>query len=360
LLGDAWAVRADLEALGDALGRLVAGDGAEGVAAETPEDALARTLRETDRIVEMVRAMLETAPLGLPPVDIEVDDAMMTALIQRYDLMNERGRLADDRRNIKLAADDLKTVLDLDASHSIRTRDNKAVKFTSKNSETRLALSIDLPFNRLAQRNTYRQAVIDYQAGRRSLMALEDGIKFDVRDGLRQLDETRIQYPISVTQAALAAEQVVSVQLQLSLGVEGVRGTDLLDALQSSREALIRVANARIGYIVDRAGLVLDLELMALDENGAWPRVNDPDYRPEPDLVYPANAGPTYGEIPRYLLVSSEIRRSLERPLPGVAPEAPGAGDGGGGEVVAGEPESGEAMAGGAGRDGDGAGAPGG
>jgi hypothetical protein len=231
--------------------------------------------------------------------------------------MNERGRLADAWRAIKLAADDLKSVLNLDASHSIGTRDKQPFSFTLENSRTEVGVSFDLPLNRQEKRNSYRRALISYQTALRGWMALEDRIKFDVRDGLRNLDETRIQYPISVTQAALAAEQVTSVRLQLALGVPGVRGTDLLDALQSSRQALIAVANARIGYIVDRAVFVLDLELMRLDGAGFWPAVSDLWYQPSPDLIYPEGAGPTYGDIPSFVAVSDDIRRLLDHPPPG-------------------------------------------
>ena len=123
-------------------------------------------------------------------------------------------------------------------------------------------LLYDLPLDRRIERNQYRRSQINYQQGRRDLMALEDDIKFEVRDGLRSLELIRVQYPISVTQAALAAEQVISTRLQLALGIEGVRYTDLLLALQSSRESLRSVAFARIGYLVQRAQFVLDLELM--------------------------------------------------------------------------------------------------
>ena len=112
---------------------------------------------------------------------------------------------------------------------------------------------------------------------------------------LRNLQQTRVQYPISVTQAALAAEQAISVRLQLTLGIQEVRETDLLDALQASREALSAVADARIGYLVQRARFVLDLELMQLDTEDYWPSINDPLYQPVANSFYPRSAGPTYG-----------------------------------------------------------------
>ena len=187
-----------------------------------------------------------------------------------------------------------------------------------------MRLSLDLPLNRRAQRNRYRGALINYQAGRRNVMQLEDNIKFDVRNGLRNLELTRVQYPISVAQAALAAEQVTSIRLQLALGTPNVRGRDLLDALQGSRQALTSVANARIGYLVDRARFVLDLELMQLDENGFWPEINDANYQPEPNLLYPTNAGPTYGHISPCVKPSKLMYHIYCHPRPGEAIEARG------------------------------------
>ena len=289
-----------------------------------PEDnaGLAATIERTKRLLQTSDELLQSANTGLLPININMDDAMATALVQRLDLMNQRGRLADDWRAIKLTADDLKSVLNLNVSQSIRTSDDKALDFSLDNSQTRVGLSFDLPLNRIEQRNSFRRAMIGYQNARRNLMALEDSIKFDVRNSLRTLAETRLQYPISVTRAALAAEQVTSIRLQLALGVTGVRGTDLLDALQDSREALIAVANSRIGYIVDDALFAIDLELMELDQSGYWPHINDPDFQPVRNLVYPKHAGPTYGAIPPYLRVSEQMKQISRQPLPGERPAA--------------------------------------
>jgi hypothetical protein len=126
-----------------------------------------------------------------------------------------------------------------------------------------------------------------------------------------------MQYPIRVTQAALAAEQVISIRLQLALGTPNVRGTDLLDALQGSREALTEVANLRINDLVNRTQFVLNMELMQLDEDGFWPAIDDPNYQPEANLLYPLAAGPTYGEIPRIVKPSPILYHIYCYPRPG-------------------------------------------
>ena len=110
---------------------------------------------------------------------------------------------------------------------------------------------------------------------------------------------------------------MISTQLQLSLGTVGVRETDLLDALQASRQALTNVANSRIGYLVDRCQFVLDLELLQLDDDGYWPPINDLNHQFEADLIYPVGAGPTYGYLPPWLKLSEETRDQLRYPAPG-------------------------------------------
>lgn len=288
----------------------LAGELLEGEAAGDA-DRNQKALDLAEEAVSRSKQLIEGADLGLTTISIGVDEAMGTALVQRFDLMNERGRLADDLRRVKLAADDLATVLDLRATHRISSREDKPLKFSSRDSQTAFSLGIDLPVERKSQRNAYRNALLSYQAGRRSLQQLEDTVKFNIRDALRGLEETRTQYSINVRRAALAAEQVISIRLQLALGIQGVRGTDLLDALQDSRNALISVANARIGYIVDRAELAHDLEQLQLGEDGFWPHIVDATYQPIPDLEHPENAGEIYGSIPGYLLVSSELREQL-------------------------------------------------
>ena len=285
--------------------------------ADSEDALLEKTLSETKTLLDQSAQVLRDAETGLLPINIKMDDAMATALVQRMDLMNERGRLADDWRLIKITADDLKSVLNLDLSQSVGTRNNKAFEFSGDESRTRLGLSFDLPVNRIEQRNNYRNALIRFQAQRRSLMEFEDRIKFDIRNRLRNMAETRLQYPISVTRAALAAEQVTSIRLQLALGVPGVRGTDLLDALQDLREALIDVANFRIRYIVADAQFAVDLESMELDEFGFWPHINDSDFQHVRNLIYPEGAGPTYGDIPPFLKVSKQLKRLVDSPLPG-------------------------------------------
>ena len=197
----------------------------------SPEQQLEQTISLVDVLLAESGTFLEDAEGGLVPVEIDMDDAMLTALVLRFDLINERGFLADDWRQIKIAADDLKSILNLRATHTIRTRPdvNRPFGFTFEESTTRVIGTFDAPFNRRAQRNGYRQTLINYQGALRRLTELEDTIKLSVRDDLRSLTLDREQYVIDVASAALAFERVVSTELELSLGVGNVIARDFLE-----------------------------------------------------------------------------------------------------------------------------------
>lgn len=314
LINRARDVLATLETLSARLDLLLFGGRVESV-------NISETLAQTDTLLAVTREAFEQADHGLPPVDISVDQAMVTALVQRLDLMNERGTLADRWRDIKIAADELRSRLDLNASQTVGTEKNRPFAFSTDNATTRLQLAWDLPLNRKADRNLYRRTLLSYNAGLRDLQQTEDLIKQNVRAQLRSLEQARVQYPISVAQAALAEEQVLSTRLQLILSLPGVRAPDLLSAYNESREALAQMVDQRIGYIIIRAQLALELEVMMLDDTGFWPEVKDPNYQPQPNTVYPWNAGSAYGDFPSFLKVSHEMRRMLNYPSPGANPQ---------------------------------------
>jgi len=282
----------------------------------TDAEALQQMLAQVDQLITASRRMLDDDIGGLAPVSIEMDDAMLTALTLRFDLMNQRGELADVWRQIKLAGDDLKSILNLRATEQIRTRSdvNRPFDFTFDDSQTQLAMTFDAPLNRKAQRNLFRLSLIDYNAGLRSLMALEDSIKLSVRNDLRQLQVDREQYQIAVASAALAYDRVVSTQEQYDRSINNVTARDVLESQQDYTTSLIALARAHIDYILDRIGLFQDLELLEVDDSGFWPMLYDTQLQPEPNYEIPFFARPVYGDLPRRTWHSHKIKRMLGVP----------------------------------------------
>ena len=274
---------------------------------------LARIKTKVTSLIGQVTAELQGAGLGLKPINIDMDDAMITAIVLRYELMNERGDVADDWRGIKLAADELKSVLTLRASQRIDTApgDNQPFNFDLDNSQTSLGLSFDSPLNRFSQRNTFRGSIITYQRSVRNLKQLEDNIKFSVRNDLRSLTLDREQYLIAVASAALAYERVVSTSLEFRLGTGGVSARDFLEAQTAYIDALSNVASRHIQYIVDRTQLFFDLELLMVDDEGFWNDIRNEEVQPEPQFEIPSWGTPVYGNLPN-VRHSSIVRQILQ------------------------------------------------
>lgn len=285
-----------------------------------PALALQETLQQTDQLLATSRTIVDRFSAGLVPIEITPDDAMMTALVLRIDLMNERGNVADQWRRIKLSADELKSVLNLQATQVIRTRSdvNRPFDFTFDDSTTQLGASLDLPFNRMAQRNAFRISLFNYQSSLRNWMRAEDVIKFEVRNDLRNLSQERQQYLINVASTALASERVASTAIQLQLGMPGVAARDFLEAQQAYIASLSRVASGHIDYVQLRMRLFLDLELLQVGDDGFWHDLYDEQIQPEPFFQLPEYAMPAYGDLPHGLMFSHKIRRMLTVPV-GVA-----------------------------------------
>jgi hypothetical protein len=271
-------------------------------------EPLEHTRMQVQQLVNDADRLTGAAAGELVEIEIDTDEAMITALVSRLDLMNDRGQAADERRAIKLAADDLRSMLNLRAEQILSTDHHHPSALSSDVSETHLGLTLDLPLNRRAQRNAYRRALFGFQAAIRDLTEREDTIKLSIRDELRDLALARTQYQISVASAALAAERVSSTRLQLALGFPGVAARDFLEAQDAYRRALGQVADNHIGYIIDRARFFRDSELMQLDDTGFWRELHQERLQPVPRADFPPGSGPPYGELPDFIWLSHEAR----------------------------------------------------
>jgi hypothetical protein len=155
------------------------------------------TVTVTSRLLADSQQLLDGSGSGLTRIRAGVDNASLAAISARLDLMNARGDLADEWRGIKLAGDDLKSILNLQVRQRLRTENdsNKSFDFDFDESRTELSVTLDTPLNRRAQRNRFREQLLNYQLSRRAVMSLEDSIKQNIRSDLRAPDTCRRTAP---------------------------------------------------------------------------------------------------------------------------------------------------------------------
>lgn len=193
------------------------------------------------------------------------DEAVAIALSNRYDLIVGRMKLGDTERALVLAADALRGTLGLTVGGDFgRT---KASGGTTRDSHGLSAsFSSDLPWERTAERNAYRAALIALDVGRRALDTEEDATRQLVRDDIRSINSAWSSFVIQREALTVAQRRVRSTTLFQQAGRSSTR--DLLE----SEAALLSARNAVVGAVVEYrlAGLKLlrDLSLLAVTEEG--------------------------------------------------------------------------------------------
>jgi outer membrane protein TolC len=261
--------RDELEVLSDALEDLIESARPEAVAEEVPD---------ADAPIEL------TAPgRGQPgPYEMDWTVALVTALQNRLDLRVAVGRVYDTQRTVAVAADQLRadvTLLGTGSAGARRTlgsvsQDN-AILRPDEGIYSAL-LTIDLPFERTAERNIYRVSLIQFEEAVRDVQGLEDQIKLEVRNGLSRLLEARESILIQAEAVTVAERRVASTNVFLEAGRAEIR--DVLEAQDALVNAQNALTAALVSYRVNELALQRDLGVLAVDERGLWQEYDPVDW----------------------------------------------------------------------------------
>ena len=222
-------------------------------------------------------------PIFLPPPGagkggpFEMDErfAVEIALRNRLDLAAANGAIYDAQRAVVVAADGLRAEVTLLGSGSFGERrslgsasspDSTDLRYNDASYEA--LLSVDLPFDRYAERNAYRNRWIQLDQAVRNFQELEDQIKQEVRNQLRTLLEAREGERIQRQAVALAERRVDSSRQLIEAGRAQTR--DLLEAQDDLVAAQNDLTAALIAYRIAELELQRDLGLIQVNEDGLW------------------------------------------------------------------------------------------
>ncbi|MEM1185482.1 MAG: TolC family protein [Planctomycetota bacterium] len=242
-----------------------------------------------DAPIELVKPSQEDGG----PYEVDEEFAVRLALSNRLDLRRELGEVIDARRDVVISADALRAELTLGASASQGERrtlqnatsdDSTSLRFDDGIYEG--VLTIDLPFERTAERNDYRVSLINYERAVRSVQALEDQIKADVRDQLRLLLTNRESLAIQAAAVRLAERRVESTRLFLEIGRAQTR--DLLDAQESLISAQNALTNALVNYRIAELEIQSDMGVLMVNEDALWTELGPTELQ----ALAPEPAGP--------------------------------------------------------------------
>lgn len=197
------------------------------------------------------------------------EEAIAIALDRRLDLANTRDELDDVERKLILAAEGLGMQLNLVGSANVDSTPNTdytRLRFHEGNYA--LGIEGDLPLDRKVERNAYRRALITVQQRQRSYDEEIDRVKLDIRQALRDLDETAEAYRIEEEGVKLAEDRVQEQKIRLQYGSTVIRELQIAEA--ALVEAQIAVTEVLINHTIAKLNFFRDLGLLEVRPDGMW------------------------------------------------------------------------------------------
>ena len=210
---------------------------------------------------------LET--LGVFKPDYDLNAAIETALAQRLDLANSADAVQDSERKVVVAADNLGVELNLIGSAGVNsTPETEFQRLQFNNGTYLLGLEADLPLDRKAERNAYREALIALEQRRREFQGDVDNVELDVRRAYRQLQEYSERYSTQKNSLDLSVTRVESTTFLLQAGRVTTR--DLLDSQDALLGAQNNVTAALVDHAIAKLSFFRDVGLLQVRPDGMW------------------------------------------------------------------------------------------
>lgn len=258
-------------------------DHAKQVTGATRKEGWEQLTRDTKALVGILddattaQTLARIYRIDLPSVPTEEVSAVAEAKANRLDLMTQQARVTDAWRKVIVAANALRSDLTLTSTVALNTAPgaSQPLAFDTRLTRLTVGLQFDGPLNRLAERNLYRVALINYQQARRAYTDLSDQVEQEVRLTLRNLRQARLSFEIARQQLIAAARQVANERILLNapprLQQQGGGGDPTLRTLQALAQlnaARNNLAGTFIRYEQLRVQLLLNLEALQLDDRG--------------------------------------------------------------------------------------------
>lgn len=265
----------------------------------------------------LTQASVRLEAVELVPLEVTETQAFETARQHRLDWMNARANLVDTWRKIEFDGNALQSGLNVFVNGDLGTRGDNPAEFTTDKGRLRMGFEFDSPITRLVERNRYRETLINYQRARRGYMLFEDQISQSLRNTLRIVDLSQINFEIRRAAVLVAVSQVTQARLRLveppkgpvAAGVVAVGQTsptaarDLVSALNDLLDAQNDFLNSWVGFEVLRVLLDFEMGTMQLNQEGLWidpgpiaPKLPDPPAPSDLGSGSPRREGITTGK----------------------------------------------------------------
>jgi hypothetical protein len=226
--------------------------------------------------LSLAQAGARLEAITFDPIELSNEQALAIAAAYREDWMNARAALVDSWRLIYFNANDLKSDLNVVFSGDIGNVGDNPFKLRSTRGRLRVGLEFDGALTRMAERNIYRQALIEFQQARRTYYQFRDNVYLDLRSTIRQIRLNELNFELRRAAVQTAISQVDLTQMRLSeppqpgetAVFDNNTARDLVQALGDLLNVQNDFLSVWVNHYVQTLGLELDLGLMELTPNG--------------------------------------------------------------------------------------------
>jgi hypothetical protein len=220
---------------------------------------------------------------GMATVDFTPELAYRLSIERHLPTLNEIDRFEDAQRRILVAANDLRAGLDISGSADLASQaPDNYWDFDPDNIRANMGVVLDLPLNRVNERNAYRSTLIEFERQIRSLGQTLDNRRDAINQGLRTLQQRRLNYENNRLGVEIAERRVREQKMLLDAGRASQQ--TLIDA----ENDLIDQQNSRVSAIVSfqqaLLQLLLDMGVIETTSPDFWlkPRYDKAPGKPSP------------------------------------------------------------------------------
>jgi len=180
--------------------------------------------------------------LRMPTVDEQTVVAIATK--NRLDLLNVQDGIDDAHRGVGVARNNLLPSLDLRGNVTFDTNPSELNQYYYEHERTtwRAFMDLELPLDRMAERNQYRSSLIDLRRAQRQYDLAADQVRFEVRRARRQMDLALKTLSIQRQSMELALRQREAAEFRFETGQLSNR--EVIDAENNLLRARDRLATA--------------------------------------------------------------------------------------------------------------------
>ena len=206
---------------------------------------------------------------GMDSPDISLEQATAMAIQTRLDLYTALDQVQDAARRIEVAANPLYPALDISLVASVPNSTSQAFgELDFENAVYTAGLDLELPLDTRLERNNYRRAMIDYEAAARAYILSLEGVKLDVLDTWRRMNEARKRYEINLTSVSINQRRVEEAELRAELGLGDIQ--DTVDSQNDLTAAQTDLVSSIVEHNIAKLEFWRDVGLLYVEDTGQW------------------------------------------------------------------------------------------